>query len=457
MKIFALHCPTPLLALLCSVLPNVAHADVPLHIPTWAYDEYWAEGANASSADVGKYVTYAEGGLGNGKAPSDCFGSPKECYSVWYLNPHLIYDSPACPQAADQKFLSAASENWFVHEQGYNDSSHRVEGTYPQTCQGQRINIPVYVANFSNPAVIRFYANYLQRNADQWDYYFLDDSKPSVVDQMYGPSGGMCRGQSTANNWCNTTQEFETDQAVMQAHSTFVSALNHRNGTPMLFFLNGMRFSGTDKSNDYTMLEESNRFLGASCENCAISGGTFRTNMYRPVLDAMAQIDGLTGKSFLLLDTGSSPPGSSDQIEQRLVTTAIVWLGYRDGHTVVWPNLEDNTKGLAVWPEDEIYPSEPLESMAHSASDIEVAPGIWRREFARCYNARRPIGPCAAVLNSNASPVVIQRNWLRESYGHTIQLDGGDILSGGSISMSTALFTPNVTSVPGGRAVLLAR
>jgi len=156
------------------------------------------------------------------------------------------------------------------------------------------------------------------------------------------------------------------------------------------------------------------------------------------------------------LSTGKSPDGSSEQVAQRLVTTAVAWLGYADGHTIVWPNLEFTSHNLAVWPEDEIVPTDPLETMSNSAADLAVAPNVWRREFAACYQDGSPIGPCAAVLNGTSDPVHLSAGWFRGRYGHVITLNGGDAPSGGTISLDDAPLTTGTQIAPG-QAVLLAR
>ncbi|MBV8636794.1 MAG: hypothetical protein JO322_01800 [Candidatus Eremiobacteraeota bacterium] len=438
-----------------SPTPNTS---VPAHIQTWAFDEYWAEGANAPSSAVAQYLTYAEGGAGNGKAQSDCSGSPKTCSSVFYVDPNFKYASPTCPMAESAAFIAAAGsdESWFVHEAGYTDFAHRVQGSYAQSCQGATVTIPVYLANDASPNVAAYYQNYLQSNGDKWDYYFMDDTSTLVLSQTYGPGGGFCQ-DSLPNHWCSSTQEYPNDSAVAQAHLTFASSLSHTNGQPMQFFFNGVSFSGQTPLNLQLLSMGSGHFMGAVCENCIVNAGTPRPNMFAPVLNAMAQIDAIPGAAFIELNTGSSPTASTAQLAARYLTTAMAWLGYSEGHTIVFPNLEDNTNNLAVWPEDLLYPTQPLQSMTSGATDLQVAPGVYRREFASCYNNQSPIGPCAAIVNSTSSPVPIAAAWLQQTYHHILQMSGGDILSGGTTVLNTAYFTPGVGSLGAGAATILVK
>ncbi len=421
---------------------------VPKHIATWVMDEYWAQGENASSAQVRQYVTYAEGGLGNGKAANDC-SSSGACFSVFYLNPNEISDSVNCPISGDSQFVTAASESWYVHETGYSDSAHRVHGEQSQSCHGSTITIPVYVANQASSAVQSFFRSYLQKNADGWNYYFMDHTAWDVVDQMYGPGGGFCPG--SYNNWCTSTQEVPTASALVSAHGSFATAMVHTNGQPMRFFTNGLDPTPSAE------LAASSHFVGGVCENCVVDGGVFRPAMYATVLTDMALVDDTPNAAFVELNDGASPSGSAAQIAQRIVTVAVAWLGYSEGHTIVNANLEDNTNNLAVWPEDAIVPASPVESMSTSASNIAVGSNVWRREFSSCYEDGTAVGPCAAILNGTGSTVTISSSWLRQSYGHVVTLSGGDVTSGGSVSLTAVAFKANSTTIPPDQAILLVR
>jgi hypothetical protein len=216
-------------------------------------------------------------------------------------------------------------------------------------------------------------------------------------------------------------------------------------------------FSGTTITN-LEIFQSSNRFAGAVCEDCIVDGSLgVRPGNYANVLSAMMQIDAIPRASFVELNTAYAPAGSYAQIAQRLVTTAVAWLGYADGHTIVFPDLETNTNNLAIWPEDAIYPSRPLQTMSSSPNDIAVAPGVWRREFAACYDGGVPIGPCAALLNANPNSVKISSAWLTQTYGHVVSIAGGDLLSGGSINLSSVAFVPNGTLLGGSVALLLVK
>jgi hypothetical protein len=423
---------------------------IPHHIATWAYDEYWAQGSTATTAQVQQYLTYAEGGLGNVKAVADCSGSGT-CHSVFYMEANQIYGSTLCPDQGSAPMIAASSENWFVHMTGYTDKAHRVQGISSVSCKAGSGTQPIWIGNNANTGYETYENTYFQKNFNSWDYGMMDSTAGTVVDQMYGGSGGgFCNGSI-----CHSTQELPTDASVVASHASLANALHHTNGTAAQFFFNGLSFDGAQNANNLDILTSTSRFVGAVCENCIVSSNTLETGNYQRVLNAMASIDNISGASSVILSTGNAAAGSSSQIAQRLVTTAIVWLGYSEGHSVVWPNLEDTSSSLAVWPEDSLYPSQPVQSMTTGAVNIQVASGVWRREFTSCYNNTVAIGACAAILNANSGAVVVQSAWLHKTYKHSVRLNGGDAISGGTVTLNATAFTAGSTSVPGGQALLL--
>ncbi|HTV91345.1 MAG TPA: hypothetical protein VMG98_01380 [Verrucomicrobiae bacterium] len=421
-----------------------------------AYDEYFGEGASAASATVNEYVSYAEGGLGDAKATADCDSTAtKSCLSVFYMDPNFLYASSSCVSSEAQAVATDSNESWFVHEAGYSDFAHRVAGSYTQNCNSSTEKTPVYLLNDANPAVISFFQSYIRTNASTWDAYYMDDTSGRVLTQAYGPGGGFC-GNNPPDDYCTTTQEYPTDAAVAAAHDAFASGMTYVSGAAMKFFMNGVGFSGSTVEN-LNILQGSSQYIGAVCENCVINANAYRPTMYANVLTAMAQIDAIPGAAFVELNTGTEPSGSPEELDQRIVTTAVAWLGYSPGQTIVLANLEDNTNNLAVWPEDSIVPTEPVESMASSAADIAVAPGVYVREFAQCYNGGVAIGQCAAVLNSTASAVTVQASWLKQKYTHILALTGGDVPSGGTMSLTSDYFVAGVSVVYPSWAKLLLK
>ena len=423
------------------------------HFPTMAFDEYSGRGGAASANEARAYVTYALGGLDNMKAFNDCSGSDA-CYSAFYFDPNFVYPIGACQPAYVTGLLKIADETWFMHEAGHTDSAHRLIGHRRISCKGTPDLAPVLAVNEFNPAVRAYIESYLATNADSWDYIFMDETSSTVMSQFYGPGAGMCQANPNYH-LCSTTQEYPNDAAVVQAHDTLFSMLTHANGAPMKMFFNGINYG---QATDITMIKGSPNIFGAVCEDCVDTLGKLRPENYGPVLDTIAKIAVTPNAAFIELNVGDAPSGSPAEITARTITVAIAWLGYSPGHIIAFPDLEYNSKDLAVWPEYNIVPAQPLESMTNSHTDLEVANGVYVREFGACRNAGTPIGQCAVIVNGNASTsVTVSSSWLKQSYSHIIQLVGGDISSGGQLLLNSATFSPATTTLAPGTAILLAR
>jgi hypothetical protein len=297
-----------------------------------------------------------------------------------------------------------------------------------------------------------WWLSYLRTHADKYDLYFLDDDMLDVVDETYfNFSGGGCMPWPT---FCHSTQEMPDDAAVLAGHVSFANAMSHSNGSPMYFFYQQASFN---IPLDINAFSATNRFVAFSCEGCiATYAYPVRPNLYAKVLQEMAAVNASPG-AYLLISHGNFPTGSATQILQRLVTTGIAWLAYSEGHTIVRPDLETSSSNLAIWPEDLIYPSKPLQSMVTGPADLTVAPGVWRREFTACYQAGRFFGHCAAIVNSTPNSVLVSSSWLHQAYKHLVSLSGGDVFSSGVASIYNANFVPDSTVVPPAGALLIAQ
>jgi hypothetical protein len=365
---------------------------------------------------------------------------------VFYLRPYAeVATSPYhCIEQPDASVIAAASEDWYLHIPGYTDAAHRVWGYDLGACK-------MYAMNPNSTSMQAWWLTYLRNSANNYDAFFVDQEPMDMKDATSFYSGGGCNGL-----YCTSTQEIGPDPAMETAHVNFVESLTYSNGNPMQFIYQ-QAYPTRTETLDLDALAATNRFMGLSCEGCLTNTSAIIVPAnYKRYLDEMAAVVA-AGKDFLVISDGDASPGSATEILQRLVTTGIAWLAYSGNHIIVQPNLERNTNNLAIWPEDLIYPSQPVQNMAAGASDLEVAPGVWRREFKTCFQMGRYFGRCAAVVNSTNASVVVQAGWLSQTYRHTISLTGGDVLSGGIASVSSAAFTPGATTIQAGGAILISQ
>ncbi len=213
------------------------------------------------------------------------------------------------------------------------------------------------------------------------------------------------------------------------------------------------------------------------------SGGMsqqFYQGYYSNLLDDMAYVDNKYPSGYFLVLDSRDPSGS---LQGCRVTEATVLLGYSPGQVVDHADLETNGNDLAVWPEEGIYPTDPVQSMSapggsgceggdgglcssggHNSLEVasggnynDAGAGVYRRELRDCYNQGVSFGPCAAIVNDTWSTVTVQSSWLSQSYGHVITMNGGDVQSGGTINVTGASFTAGSTTIPAGDAVLLSQ
>jgi hypothetical protein len=416
-------------------------ATVPTHVETWAYDDGCNGGAGASPAFVGEWLTYAESSCGPDatKAVSDCHpAGATACTALQYLDTNKIYSRDSAPIARD------AQESWWLHQPGHSDAAHRV-------------SLSGYgggnILNQSNPAVRSWFHNYVSANFNSYDGLMMDDTSSSVPDELWGTG-------------VSSSQELSTNSALDAAHEQMAATMTHTDGKPFLQVDNGLNVNPYLPT-PFHMLDESSGVVGFVAENAPIANGTL-TRYYSTLLDDMSYVDSRSQAFLTLLSYDSS--GS---LKARRVQAATVLLGYSPGHIVSWSDLEQNNPNLAVWPEEGIYPTQPVQTMATPGgsgclagtgkictsgghNDVQVAPGVFRREFKSCYNHGVAIGPCAAIVNDTGSDVTIKREWLTQSYQHEITMVGGDVQSGGTVDIAGGAFSAGSTSVPADDAALLS-
>ena len=355
------------------------------HIQTWAYDDCGNGGASASAALARAWVTYAEANCGPGgdaKALSDCHAaSVTYCNVIQYLDTDWIYlnGSPPWPS-----FSASASESWYQHTPG--SQTNRVMST------GYGGG---YLINQSNPAVQSFFQSYVRHNYASEDGLMMDDQSASLSSQLYYSSCG-----------CSYTNEVPSSTALRTAHGAMSAAMTRANGQPYL------QIDNTLPANPYLaqglgMLNQSHGVQGLIKEGSPEYNGVLDP-YYSTLLDEIAYAANSTGGFVVPLSYGSA--GASYQPRSRRVQEGTMLLGYSPGHLVDWADLEQGSGHLAVWPEEGIYPTNPVQSMSAPSgsgclagtgvicstgghNDLQVSPGVYRREFGACNNQGVPVRP----------------------------------------------------------------
>jgi hypothetical protein len=286
----------------------------------------------------------------------------------------------------------------------------------------------------------------------------MDDQSPGLSTQLYySPCG------------CHTSNEVSSNAALRSAHEAMSVAMTHAGGQAFT------QVDNTLPPNPYLpqgldMLNKSSNVDGLVSEGAPEDNGTLDP-YYSTLLDQIAYVASQTNSFVVPLSYGQA--GAPSQQQSRRVQEATILLGNSPGHLVDWANLEQGSSDVAVWPEEGIDPTNPVQSMSTPGgngclagtgnvcstgghTDLQVAPGVYRREFGSCFNKGVAFGACAAIVNTTGSPVTIKSAWLSHSYNHQIAFDGGDVQSGGTINPAGSSFTPGSTTVGGHDATLLA-
>jgi hypothetical protein len=367
------------------------------------------------------------------------------CDVIQYLDTNWIYptDSPTW-----QSFSGAAAESWYQHVPG--SSTSRVStGAYGGG----------FLINQTSGAVRSFFTSYARDNFNGDDGLMMDDQASGLTSELWSSTCG-----------CSSSDEVSSTPALLTGHEDMSAAMTHADGQPFVQVDNAL------PPNPYLpqglgMLDQANGVDGLVAEGEPEDDGTLDP-YYSTLLDQIAYVANDTSGFVVPLSYASA--GASYQQQSRLVQEATMLLGYSPGRLVDWADLEQGSSDLAVWPEEGIYPTKPVQSMsapsgsgclagtgsvcpAGGHNDLQVAPGVYRREFAACYDQNVAFGACAAIVNTTSNPITVRSTWLKHTYAHQISLDGGDVQSGGQINLSATPFTPNTTTIPADSATLLAR
>ena len=417
----------------------------PNHVDTWALDDGCNGGFRAGAALVRRWLTFAESNCGPNarKASTDCHaGAVRYCAAMQYLDTDWIYGDARVPIG------TASHSTWWLHEPAGRFHT-RVFGN--QEGGG-------YLLNQSVSAVRTWFRNYVRRHYNHDDGLLMDDQAPSLSEELYYSTCG-----------CRSTFEIRKDSVLRAAHNAMSATLTHADGVQFL------QADNTLAPNPFlpqglNMLDRVAGVDGLIAEGDPLQFGVLDP-YYSTLLDQIAYILNRTPGFVVVMSHGNAGAGSLPRA--RRIQEATVMLGYSRGRMVDWADLEIGSRSLAVFPEEGIVPTAALQSMGapggHGClagtglvcprgghNSLQVAAGVYRREFRSCANQGKPFGACAAIINTTGSAVTVRAGWLRQHYGHVITTRGGDVESRGAINLAGATFGAGRTRIPAHDAILLA-
>lgn len=134
-------------------------------------------------------------------------------------------------------------------------------------------------------------------------------------------------------------------------------------------------------------------------------------------------------KTMICMENNRAP--ASCAVRERLYYEASFLLTYAPPFTVAAPlwSWQGSFSQIEFFPEELLVPTSPLVPAPAEIDGLRDPGGAFVREYAACYFAGAPVGPCAVVVNSDC----VDHPWpaLQHTYRHTLQVEGESFFDGG--------------------------
>ena len=384
-------------------------APVPNHIATYYY--YGINGINASipAAWMAAHADFAEDD-GDKVQHAAAFKQAGGKYTVSYTDPAYvpycfapfvgpsatcrgsigkdIADESAWFHGADGTRVRRYVDEHFGYQEALNPASATVQDAYRKTTQGI----------LANGAI---------------DYFFADDAGGVYI----GPDGTQMSGWFWGFN--APAVEITTDAQFIPANRKMLASA----AKPVI--LNGIDPASLMPSYNGAWLDSPN-VAGQNYEGCyADNAGVAGDHSGRWVNQSNSLLATFAHHALGVCMLFATPTPAN-----RIYDVASWWMTYDEQYSVIAPYPDRPlSDGFTVVPEFEIVPRRPLTSASTDIAALRSATGAYVREFAACYQAGAPIGPCAAVVNPTSSPVALPS--LSGRYASTLAVDDKSLYSGG--------------------------
>jgi hypothetical protein len=176
--------------------------------------------------------------------------------------------------------------------------------------------------------------------------------------------------------------------------------------------------------------------VGATLEGCYSNGDPTHPMPHSTVWQTYENTEiqvVASGNTFVCRGL-SALPDSTSQV-YRIYMYASYLLTYSPTTTIFSDAFKTANGFFAVEPESQLVAKNPVAAAPSDISQLIVGTGTYGRQYKNCYYAGKWVGPCAAVVNSDSPTHPHAFPWPTQ-YHHTMVLYGGDILDGGTASMS---------------------
>ncbi len=115
----------------------------------------------------------------------------------------------------------------------------------------------------------------------------------------------------------------------------------------------------------------------------------------------------------------------------RIYTYASFLLSY-DAESSLYETQMATPSSLRVFPETGVVPDSPVIPSPTTIAALQTTGDAYGREYRKCFYRGSPIGACAVVVNPADVAAAMP---YADRYAHTIELRGGGVIDGGTVSM----------------------
>jgi len=348
-------------------------------------------------------LTYAY--LDVGGAPGAPFG-PYAPYVNWVMS-----------KPSDGNAISAAGIKVMVYTNPNREHTtdplySNDESTFAHTCAGARIvsSDGNYLMNPASTNLWSLWKNLINSYQAQGH---IDAFESDDADDLYGIPALPC-GFNGAN-WLTAT--ISEDASV---------------SAPVVY--NNLGLFGWDNVSSGINLNAS--ATGGMLENCYAEWWNppiLHDGYWRAIENTEIQM-AEQRKNLFCFAMSRTPAASA--IGSRLFVYASFLLTYDPATSILFEDYSSKPSNFWVFPESELVALNPVLPAPTTISTLQVSTNVYAREYSTCYLRGSYLGPCAAVVNSDASsshPFPFPTK-----YHHVLALSGGGVLDGGAINTTGA-------------------
>jgi hypothetical protein len=293
------------------------------------------------------------------------------------------------------------------------------ETEYAHDCSGSRITftdkpITTYLTDPTSTTLAQLWAQQVQTEEQSWGgvYDMILEDNSDVVDNVSAMP-------------CNFNQA---------AWSAATNALNTGLGSPIIFNGLGNLVDGPDQISPSIAILSST--MGGEIEGCYSNTDPLHPMPHTTVWETYENTEiQVVASGKLLVCRGLNMNPDTTSQGPRLYMYASYLLTYSPDTTIFSDKFTPANNGFGVEPENQLVVKDPVTFAPSDISQLETIGGTYARQYKNCYYIGNWVGPCAVVVNSD-SPTHPHPFPFAGQYHHTLVLNGGDILDGGTASTS---------------------